>query len=73
MRTGCLCVLVRIWVGVGLARRWAGLGPPVGCFADSSRAVLLLWIFCVFVLSCVCCVFVRVCLCVLCGHLLGKG
>ena len=35
--------------------------------------VLLLWIFNVFVLSCVCYVFVRVCLYVLCGHLLGKG
>ena len=32
-----------------------------------------MWIFYVFVLSCVCCVFVRICLCVLCGHLLGKG
>ena len=32
-----------------------------------------LWIFYVFVLSCVCYVFVRVCLYVLCGHLLGKG
>ena len=21
------------------------LGPPMGCFSDSSRAVLLLWIF----------------------------
>ena len=49
------------------------MGPPVGCFADRSRAVLLLWILCVFVLSSVCCVFVRVCLCVLCGHLLGGG
>ena len=34
---------------------------------------LLLWIFYVFVLSCVCYVFVPVCLYVLCGHLLGKG
>ena len=40
---------------------------------DRSKAVLLLWIFYVFVLSCVCYVFVRVCLYVLCGHLLGKG
>ena len=39
---------------------------------DRSKAVLLLWIFYVFVLSCVCYVFVRVCLYVLCGHLLGK-
>ena len=42
-------------------------------FTDRSKAVLLLWIFYVFVLSCVCNVFVRVCLYVLCGHLLGKG
>ena len=42
-------------------------------FTDHSKAVLLLWIFYVFVLSCVCYVFVRVCLYVLCGHLLGKG
>ena len=35
--------------------------------------VLLLWIFYVFVLPCVCYVFVHVCLYVLCGHLLGKG
>ena len=40
---------------------------------DRSKAVLLLWIFFVFVLSCVCYVYVRVCLIVLCGHLLGKG
>ena len=47
--------------------------PPVKYFTDSSKAVLLLWIFYVFVLSCVCYVFVHVCLYVLCGHLLGKG
>ena len=35
-------------------------------------AVLLLWIFYVF-MSCVCYAFVRVCLYVPCGHLLGKG
>ena len=40
---------------------------------DRSNSVLLLWIFYVFFLSCVCYVFVRVCLYVLCGHLLGKG
>ena len=40
---------------------------------DRSEAVFLLWIFYVFVLSCVCFVFVRVCLYVLCGHLQGKG
>ena len=54
-------------------RRKTGLSPPVKYFTDRSKAVLLLWIFYVFVLSCVCYVFVRVCLYVLCGHLLGKG
>ena len=39
-------------------------------FTDRSKAVLLLWIFYVFALSCFCYVFVRVCLYVLCGHLL---
>ena len=42
-------------------------------YVSRSKAVLLLWIFYVFVLSCVCYVFVRVCLYVLCCHLLGKG
>ena len=30
------------------------LSPPVKYFTDRSNAVLLLWIFYVFVLSCVC-------------------
>ena len=50
---------------------------PNGFYCSSevgaSKAVLLLWIFYVFVLPCVCYVFVCVCLYVLCGHLLGKG
>ena len=50
-----------------------GLSPQVKYFTDRSKAVFLLLIFYVFVLSCVCYVFVRVCLYVLCGHLLGKG
>ena len=58
---------------VRLARRETGFSPPVKYFTDRSKAVLLLWIFYVLVLSCVCYVFVRVCLYVLCGHLLGKG
>ena len=67
-----MCLDPRLSWGWGW-RRWAGLSPLVGCFVDGSKAVLLLWIFCVFVLSCVCYVFVRVCLCVLCGRLLGCG
>ena len=58
---------------VRLARHKTALSPPVKYFTDRSKAVFLLWIFYVFVLSCVCYVFVRVCLYVLCGHLLGKG
>ena len=54
-------------------RRETGLSPPVKYFTDRSKAVLLFWIFYVFVVACVCYVFVHVCLYVLCGHLLGKG
>ena len=49
-----------------------GLSPPVKYCTDHSKAVLLLWIFYVF-LSCVCYAFICVCLFVPCGHLLGKG
>ena len=48
MQAWRLCVLVRVRAGVKLVRRWAGLGPPVKYFTDRSRAVLLLWIICVF-------------------------
>ena len=72
MHTKNLCIGPHLGWGRGWCQ-WAGFGPPVGYFTDCSRAVLLLWVFCVFVLSCVCCVFVRVCLCVLCDHLLENG
>ena len=49
-------------------RRETGLSPPVKYCTDCSKAVLLLWIFYVF-LSCVCYAFVCVCLFVPCGHL----
>ena len=67
--------LVDIFVNTGVETYWCktGLSPPVKYFTDRSKAVLLLGIFYVFVLPCVCYVFVRVCLYVLCGHLLGKG
>ena len=64
-----LATLLSSWI----ARWWFGLSPPVKYFTDRSKAVLLLWIFYVIVLPCVCYVFVCVCLYVLCGHLLGKG
>ena len=53
-------------------RRETGLSPPIKYCTDRSKAVLLLWIFYVF-LPCVCYAFVCVCLFVPCGHLLGKG
>ena len=46
-----------------------GLSPPVKYFTDCSKAVLLLWIFYVFVLSCVCyvlCAPVYMCFVVTC-------
>ena len=71
MQTKNLCVLIHILIKGEVGS--TGLSPPVKYFTDRSKAVLLLWIFYVFVLSCVCYVFVRICLYVLCGHLLGKG
>ena len=50
-------------------RRETGLSPPVKYFTDRSKAVLLLWIFYVFVLSCVCyvlCPSVYMCFLVTC-------
>ena len=63
-----MCLDPRLDWGWGW-RRWAGLSPPVKYFTDRSKAVLLLWIFCVFVLSCVCyvlCASVYVCFVVTC-------
>ena len=50
-------------------RNALSLSPPVKCFTDRSKAVLLLWIFYVFVLSCVCyvlCTSVYMCFVVTC-------
>ena len=50
-------------------RRETGLSPPVKYFTDRSKAVLLLWIFYVFVRSCVCyvlCASVYMCFVVTC-------
>ena len=50
-------------------RRETGSSPPVKYFTDRSKAVLLLWIFYVFVLSCVCyvlCASVYMCFVVTC-------
>ena len=62
---GGLCVLIRIWVGGGGWRREAGLSPPVEYFADRSRVVLLLWIFCVFSVLCLLCLCGRLLICAL--------
>ena len=72
MQTKYLCVLITFELRVRLAPlKW--FKPSSKIFTDRSKAVLLLWIFYVFVLSCVCYVFVRVYSYVLCGRLLGKG
>ena len=66
MQTKYLCVLVRVWIGVGV-----GAVRPVFLLVVRGRCF-----FCgsfMFFLSYVCYVFVRVCLFVPCGHLLGKG
>ena len=66
-----MCLDPHLNKGLGW-RPETGFSPPVKYFTDRSKAVLLLWIFHVF-LSFVCYAFVRVCLFVPCGHLLGKG
>ena len=73
MQTKYLCVLIHIWIKGEVGAIKPVLSPAVKYFTDRSKAVLLLWIFYVFVLACVCYVFVCVCLYVLCGHHLGKG
>ena len=47
-----------------------GLGPPVKYFTDRSKAVLILWIICVFFVSCVSHAFASVhcCLVATCGE-----
>ena len=40
-----------------------GLSPPVKCFTDRSKAVLLLWIFCVFSGLCLLCICARLFIC----------
>ena len=52
--------------------RKTGLSPPVKYFTDRSKAVLLLWIFYVFVLSCVCYVCAHLFICALWSPA-GKG
>ena len=49
-----------------------GLSPPVKYLTDRSKGVLLLWIFYVFVLSCVCYVCARLFICALWSPF-GKG
>ena len=78
MQTKYLCVLIHYvsWSTSELRARLAPLNrfkPSSKIFYWSFQGGTSLWIFGVFVLSCVCYVFVRVCLYVFCGHLLGKG
>ena len=69
MQTKYLCVLIHIWIKGEVGAVKTGLSPPVKYFTDRSKAVLLLWIFYVFVLSCVCyvlCASVYMCFVVTC-------
>ena len=71
MQAKYLCILILVWVGVGIDTVepvWA----PDGMFYRPFQAVLLLWFIYVF-LSCVCYAFVRVCLFVPWSPRLGKG
>ena len=71
MQTKRLCVLIRILAGVGLVRRFAGLGPPVKCFAGGSGEVLLFVdLLCFFVL-CLLCICVRLFVCALWSPAVG--
>ena len=68
MQTKYLCVLIHIWIK-GEVGAVNCLSPPVKHFTDRSTAVLLLWIFYVFVLSYVCyvlCASVYMCFVVTC-------
>ena len=67
MQTKYLCVLIHIWI-----KGETGLSPPVKYFTDRSKAVLLLWIFYVFVLSCLLCLCARLFICALWSPA-GKG
>ena len=51
-----------------ICQRITVFSHAVKYFTDRSKAVLLLWIFYGFFLSCVCYAFVSVCLYVPCGH-----
>ena len=68
MQTKHRCVLIHIRTKDEVGAPLTGLSPSVKYLTDRSKAVLLLWAFYVFFLSCVCYAFVLVCLYVPCGH-----
>ena len=68
-----MCLDPHLNLSMRLACCETGLSPPVKYFTDSSKAALLLWIFYVFFLSCVCYALEGIFLYVPCGHLLGKA
>ena len=62
-------VFLKLWKCYQDIISYTALSPPVKYFTDRSKAVLLLWIFYVFVLSCVCyvlCASVYMCFVVTC-------
>ena len=53
---------------VRLARHETGLSPPVKCFTNRYKAVLLLWIFYTFSVLWLLCLCVRLFICALWSH-----
>ena len=52
MQAKCLCVLIRVWVEVGVGTVGPVWALQWNIFTDRFRAVLLLWIICVFSVLC---------------------
>ena len=66
------CVLVHIRIKGRGWRLETSLSPPVKYFTDRSKAVLLLWIFCVFSVLCLLCLCACLFICALWSPA-GKG
>ena len=71
MQTKHLCVFIHIWTKGEVGTLKPVSSPSVKYFTDRSKAVLLLWIICIFWVLCFS--SFRICSLLPCGHLLGKG
>ena len=71
MQTKHLCVLIHIWTTEEVSAPWNRFLPSrKNIFTDRSKAVLLLWIICLFYVLCL--PRIRVCSLLPCSHLKGK-